>query len=54
MYKFLYLVAAATVWGLFQRWYTAGTFRIAGIEKTNRIYPLYMAVCAVEYYYLFS
>ena len=54
MYKFLYLVAAATVWGLFQKCYTAGMFRLAAIEEIDRIYPLYLVACALEYYYLFG
>lgn len=54
MYKLLYLMLSATAWGLFQRWYTAGMFRGAAIVKINRILPLYLAVCALEYYCLFG
>ena len=52
--KLLYLISVAIVWGLFQRWQTAGMFRLAAIEKINRIYPMYLVVSALGYYHLFS
>ena len=54
MYKSLYLITAAIIWGSFQRWHTVGMFRLAAIEKINRIYPLYLVACALGYYCLFG